>query len=116
MRSRPEKKPLEDPKKEKVTVPLEQDKPVEVSSPEVIKAAEIETIRFQRQVLTGTTVIGKIELPVEKPKTSSAADDDANSKRKRKRIKKVEVQPVKNTPGATTNQTSGPIKTEKKEV
>ena len=38
LRSRPEKKPLEDPKKEKVTVPLEQDKPVEVSSPEVIKA------------------------------------------------------------------------------
>ena len=116
LRSRPEKKPLEDPKKEKVTVPLEQDKPVEVSSPEVIKAAEIETIRFQRQVLTGTTVIGKIGLPVEKPKTSSAADDDANSKRKRKRIKKVEVQPVKNTPGATTNQTSSPLKTEKKEV
>jgi translation initiation factor IF-2 len=114
LRSRPEKKPLEDSKIEKVTVPLEQDKPVEVSSPEVIKAPEIETIRFQRQVLTGTTVIGKIELPVEKPKATSAAADD--SKRKRKRIKKVEVQPAKNTPGATTNQTSGPLKTEKKEV
>ena len=82
LRSRPEKKPLEDPKKEKVTVPLEQDKsvevssPVQVSSPEVIKAPEIETIRFQRQVLTGTTVIGKIELPVEKPKTTPAAADD----------------------------------------
>ena len=114
LRSRPEKKPLEDPKKEIVTIPLEQDKPVEVLSPEVIKAPEIETIRFQRQVLTGTTVIGKIELPVEKPKTTPAAADD--SKRKRKRIKKVEVQPAKNTPGATTNQTSGPLKTEKKEV
>jgi len=120
LRSRPEKKPLEDPKIEKVTVQLEQDKPVEVSSPaevsspEVIKAPEIETIRFQRQVLTGTTVIGKIELPVEKPKATSAATDD--SKRKRKRIKKVEVQPAKSTPGATTNQTSGPLKTEKKEV
>ncbi len=114
LRSRPEKKPLEDPKIDKVTVPLEQDKPVEVSSPEVIKAPEIETIRFQRQVLTGTTVIGKIELPVEKPKATSDAADD--SKRKRKRIKKVEVQPAKSTPGATTNQTSGPLKTEKKEV
>ena len=114
LRSRPEKKPLEDPKKEKVTIPLEQDKPVEVSSPEVIKTPEIETIRFQRQVLTGTTVIGKIELPVEKPKATSDAADD--SKRKRKRIKKVEVQPAKSTPGATTNQTSGPLKTEKKEV
>ena len=116
LRSRPEKKPLEDPKKEKVTVPLEQDKPVEVSSPEVTKAPEIETIRFQRQVLTGTTVIGKIELPVEKPKATPVADDDANSKRKRKRIKKVEVQPAKSTPGAGANQTSGPLKTEKKEV
>jgi translation initiation factor IF-2 len=116
LRSRPEKKPLEDPKKEKVTVPLEQDKPVEVSSPEVTKAPEIETIRFQRQVLTGTTVIGKIELPLEKPKTSTAADDDANSKRKRKRIKKVEVQPAKSIPGSTTNQSTGPVKTEKKEV
>jgi len=114
LRSRPEKKPLEDPKKEIVTIPLEQNKPVEVSSPEVVKAPEIETIRFQRQVLTGTTVVGKIELPVEKPKASSAAADD--SKRKRKRIKKVEVQPAKSTPGATTNQTSGPLKTEKKEV
>lgn len=114
MRSRPEKKPLEDPKIEKVTVPLEQDKPVEVSSPEVIKAPEIETIRFQRQVLTGTTVIGKIELPVEKPKATPASADD--SKRKRKRIKKVEVQPAKSTPGATINQSSGPLKTEKKEV
>lgn len=114
LRSRPEKKPLEDPKIEKVTVPLEQDKPVEVSSPEVIKAPEIETIRFQRQVLTGTTVIGKIELPVEKPKATPASADD--SKRKRKRIKKVEVQPAKSTPGATINQSSGPLKTEKKEV
>ena len=32
LRSRPEKKPLEDPKIEKVTVQLEQDKPVEVSN------------------------------------------------------------------------------------
>ena len=114
LRSRPEKKPLEDSKIEKVTVPLEQDKPVEVSSPEVIKAPEIETIRFQRQVLTGTTVIGKIELPVEKPKATPASADD--SKRKRKRIKKVEVQPAKSTPGATINQSSGTLKTEKKEV
>ena len=114
LRSRPEKKPLEDPKKEIVTIPLEQDKPVEVSSPEVVKAPEIETIRFQRQVLTGTTVIGKIELPVEKPKAAPASADD--SKRKRKRIKKVEIQPAKSTPGAGANQTSGPLKTEKKEV
>jgi len=48
----------------------------------------IETIRFERKVLTGPTVIGKIELPVEKPRTPhvSAAD-----RKKRKRIKKIDV-------------------------
>ncbi|MBM3160008.1 MAG: translation initiation factor IF-2 [Bacteroidetes bacterium] len=64
------------------------------------KAVEIETIRFQRQVLSGPTVLGKIELPVEKPKppvaTSAQAPNDTNAKRKRKRIKKVETN--------TTNQ------------
>ena len=69
--------------------------------PKEEKASEIETIRFERQVLSGPTVLGKIELPVEKPKTPVAtSSDDANSKRKRKRIKKVEVNP-------TANQQSG---------
>jgi translation initiation factor IF-2 len=63
------------------------------------KAPEIETIRATRQTLTGPTVLGKIELPVERQRTPVASSsEDANSKRKRKRIKKVEVS---NTPNNT---------------
>ena len=77
--------------------------------------AEIETIRVARQTLSGPTVLGKIELPVERPRTPVAStSDDANSKRKRKRIKKVE-------PGnISTNNTGGNNqarpKTEKAEI
>lgn len=57
---------------------------------------EIETIRVETQRLSGPTVLGKIELPVEKPKSvgSSRPGDD---RKKRKRIKKVDVA---KTPGA----------------
>ncbi len=87
----------------------------ESQTPQEEKATEIETIRFERQVLSGPTVLGKIELPVEKPKTPMAtSSDDANSKRKRKRIKKVEVTPTVNQqPGNKFNK--GP-KVEKQEV
>jgi len=87
----------------------------ESQTPQEEKAPEIETIRFERQVLSGPTVLGKIELPVEKPKTPMAtSSDDANSKRKRKRIKKVEVTPTVNQqPGNKFNK--GP-KVEKQEV
>ena len=51
----------------------------------------IETIRSERKVLTGPVVLGKIELPVEKLKTPSVQAESANSKRKRKRIKKVDA-------------------------
>jgi translation initiation factor IF-2 len=71
--------------------------------PEKTPEPEIETIRFERQVLTGPTVLGKIELPVEKPKSSSTpSSEDANSKKKRKRIKKVDVNPNSNA-NANTN-------------
>jgi translation initiation factor IF-2 len=74
---------------------------------------EIETIRVERQKLSGPTVLGKIELPVEKPKSvgSSRPGDD---RKKRKRIKKVDVA---KTPGANPqggqggqggNRTGGP--------
>ena len=48
---------------------------------------EIETIRVETRKLTGPTVLGRIELPVEKPKSvgSSRPGDD---RKKRKRIKK----------------------------
>ncbi len=67
----PEKAPEETPKKEETP---EENKP-------------IETIKAERQKLSGPTVVGKIELPKEKEKTSN---DD--KKRKRKRIKKVNVE------------------------
>ncbi|AEA43854.1 translation initiation factor IF-2 [Fluviicola taffensis] len=55
------------------------------AAPEAPK--EIETIRVDRTKLSGPTVLGKIELPVEKPKSvgSSRPGDD---RKKRKRIKK----------------------------
>jgi len=70
----------------------------EVKETVVAKAPEIETIRAERQTLSGPTVLGKIELPVARPRTPVASSsEDANNKRKRKRIKKVEVT-TPNTP------------------
>ena len=92
-----------------ITAPLEVEKSVEE------KAPEIETIRFERQVLSGPTVLGKIDLPVEKPKTPIAStSEDANSKKKRKRIKKVEVNPTANQ--QTANKFAKGPKVEKQEI
>ena len=110
-----------DKKKEETPLPVQEveqvEKPVvteiiEDSEKVVEKLPEIETIRFQRQVLTGPTVLGKIDLPVEKPKSPVASSSEsANAKRKRKRIKKVDVTP------ATTQPTVGKVqKVEKKEI
>jgi translation initiation factor IF-2 len=78
--------------------------PVQEVVPEAPK--EIEMIRAERQTLSGPTVLGRIELPVEKPKTSGGhQQNNQNSndpKRKRKRIKK-EVIPA-NQPGGNINQ------------
>jgi translation initiation factor IF-2 len=52
-------------------------------------AKEPETIRVQRTKLTGPNVVGKIELPVEKPKTSGGTSQ--GERRKRKRVRKVDV-------------------------
>jgi len=76
------------PKKEvlpQVAPPTSEEKKEEVK----IKP-EIETIRVKSQTLAGPKVLGKIELPVEKPRTSSA-DDKKNDRKKRKRIKKIDV-------------------------
>ena len=110
-----------DKKKEETPLPVQEveqvEKPVvteiiEDSEKVVEKLPDIETIRFQRQVLTGPTVLGKIDLPVEKPKSPVASSSEsANAKRKRKRIKKVDVTP------ATTQPTVGKVqKVEKKEI
>lgn len=56
-----------------------------------VKKDEIETIKIERRKITGPTVLGKIELPVEKPKSSANSRAENANKRKRKRIKKVET-------------------------
>lgn len=80
----------------------EEEKAKETPATEPEAPKEIETIRVERQKLSGPTVLGKIELPVEKPKSvgSSRPGDD---RKKRKRIKKVDVA---KTPG--TNPQGGP--------
>jgi translation initiation factor IF-2 len=71
---------------------------------ENIPPAEIETIKATSQKLTGPVVVGKIVLPVEKSKSKS----DANSRKKRKRIKKVtNDKPGDNKP-ATGNNSARP--------
>ncbi|MBT6515655.1 MAG: translation initiation factor IF-2, partial [Crocinitomicaceae bacterium] len=89
--TRPVKKEVE-PKVEP-PAPKEEVKEVKVEpekTPEVEEADKpIETIKVQKVKLSGPTVLGKIELPVEKEKPKK--DNDAQ-KRKRKRIKKVNIE------------------------
>ena len=104
----PKKKP-EPPQPEPV---VEVPKPIEPKVEEKTSAPVIETIKTERTVLSGPTVLGKIELPVERPKssTSSASEEE---KRKRKRIKKVETP----APGAKGQPAKpGAFKVEKKEI
>ena len=58
-----------------------QEKPEAPKQPEVVRA--------KAEKLSGPTVVGKIELPVERKKTSSKPGEDG--KRKRVRVKKVDV-------------------------
>ena len=92
--------------------PKKVDPPVTPQEPEVQKekSVEIETIKTERTVLSGPTVLGKIELPVEKPKSSPKDNDDEPAKKKRKRIKKIEA------PGSAQKPGTGLFKTEKKEI
>ena len=78
-------------KKETVKKP-KQEKPKQEKAPSTganDPAKEPETIRVQRTKLTGPNVVGKIELPVEKPKTSGGTSQ--GERRKRKRVRKVDV-------------------------
>ena len=68
------------------------------------------TIRVSAKKLTGPNIVGKIVLPVEKPKTSNA------EKRKRKRVRKVDVTKKQNQgvqkPGGGSNRPNKPRWTE----
>ena len=98
-KTRPDKKtPTPEAPKEKIEEVIKEEikvaeAPVQAAEPHVI-----ETIRSERKVLSGPTVLGKIELPVEKPKSPSIQSESANSKRKRKRIKKVDTPPATQSP------------------
>lgn len=116
-RTRPDKRKEEPAPKPKPTpapvpapAPKAEEKPKEpIPAPKVEEkptaAPVIETIRFERQVLSGPTVLGKIELPVERPRNPVASSND-DAKRKRKRIKKVET-PAPNTAPANNNRPGG---------
>ena len=118
-KTRPDKKtPSPEAPKEKIEAVIKEvskvaEVPVDAAEPQVI-----ETIRSERKVLSGPTVLGKIELPVEKPKTPPIQAESANSKRKRKRIKKVDTPPANQSPSgqATSPASKGTGIVQKKEI
>ena len=81
----------ETPKAEEADAAREKEVEVKKEEEAPAKKEEIETIKIERKKITGPTVLGKIELPVEKPKSSGNSKADNANKRKRKRIKKVET-------------------------
>lgn len=62
----------------------------EAEARKVPEAPKIEKIETKIAKLSGPTVVGKIELPVEKKKTAASKAEE--NKRKRKRITKVDVE------------------------
>ena len=100
------------PKKKEVPAPKEA--PIAKAEPTIVEKPEIETIKTERTVLSGPTVLGKIELPVERPKTSTTTSNDDDARKKRKRIKKIESPASTNRPA--NQKSSGGFKVEKKEI
>ncbi len=77
----------EAPKAEEKAAPAkEAEKPEAKEEPKKDAEKETETIRVGTRKLAGPNVVGKIVLPVEKERSSSAGD-----RRKRKRVRKVDV-------------------------
>ena len=75
---------------------------------------EISTIKAEAKKLSGPTVLGKINLPVEKEKKKSDYENDSDStRRKRKIIKKVDVEKAGRRASKEHKKTTkGPQKTE----
>ena len=96
----------------------EPDAEKEVKEPEVKSddepKEEISTIKAEAKKLSGPTVLGKINLPVEKEKKKSDDENDSDSsRRKRKRIKKVNVEKAGRRASKEHKKTTkGPQKTE----
>ena len=117
-KTRPDKNKKEDKKPEEKVVEKAAEKKVEEKkvTPEVKPAVEetaaIETIKAASETLSGPKVIGKMVLPVEKERSKDA------DRKKRKRIKKVNVekqaQQTKSAPAARGGQRKEkPVVTEK---
>ena len=77
------------------------------------KPAEPEVVRAKAAKLTGPTVVGKIELPVERKKTAKTGED---GKRKRVRVKKVDVAKAGGPAGRADTRGRGRRNEPKKEV
>ena len=117
-KTRPEKK--SPPAKESIEESKENissEESSENSPKQQIQGENIETIRIERQKLSGPTIVGKIDLPKEKEKTEktpiASSSEDKARKRKRKRIKSVDVS-SNNQGGA--NRFNKNQKTDKQEI
>jgi translation initiation factor IF-2 len=86
----------------------QQETPKVEEEPAKEKRPEIETIKAERKQLSGPTVVGKIELPVERKPSKE------EPKRKRKRIKKVDVNQGGNKPKEGGANTGGPARGKRK--
>ena len=91
------KKPKPNPEQEEKSEKKSTEEPKTDEDNPSDKSEAIETIKIERKKISGPTVLGKIDLPVEKPKSPAGSSRPENlNKRKRKRIKKVEVPPTGN--------------------
>jgi translation initiation factor IF-2 len=105
-KKKPEKNIQQKPTPEKVPpiqIPEVEIKEIPVIEAPIVEAPkEIETIRVERKVLSGPTVLGRIELPVEKPKSNDnnrASKPNDEPRKKRKRIKKIDPTKTGTTTG-----------------
>ena len=102
-------------KKEEATKeePKPEAKPEAPKQEEKPQSAEPDVVRAKAEKLSGPTVVGKIELPVEKKKSAGKTGEDG--KRKRVRVKKVDVSKA-GGPGNRQAGTRGKRNEPKKEV
>lgn len=91
---------------------LEKEAEVKKEQEESSGSEEVETVKVERKKITGPTVLGKIELPAEKQKSTGSSKAENANKRKRKRIKKVETPPTGAKSGNSKHQTNKPQKAE----
>ena len=100
---KPKKAAKAEPAKEETKEPAkaEEAAPAKEETPAKEAPKEPEVVRAKAEKLTGPTVVGKIELPVEKKRTPGKVGEDG--KRKRVRVKKVDVSKA----GGAGNRTAG---------